>query len=306
MKKIYLEITKLDEEQRMVFGYASTQALDSQGEVIKREAVEAALPDYMRFANIREMHQPSAVGVTKEADMDHKGLHIAAKVVDDEAWEKVKEGVYKGFSIGGRVTKRDPDNRKIITGLELNEISLVDRPANPDAIIDLHKLNNKLAKEGRRNSKADQERIQHVHDTAVALGASCPGAQDQPDQAIQDGVEDGPDDGDDDGSGVGAGDTGDDSGDGQDKAAATGDLAKLAKFADLAGKIEKLTRIVEEQGALLKKISSQPAPPKYQSTSRAVEKGHDGLAKRGEEEQPKTALEAIRKAHQNPIRARFF
>jgi phage head maturation protease len=106
--RIFAEITKLDAEQRMVFGYASTQALDSQGEVIQREAVEAALPDYMRFANIREMHQPSAVGVAKEADVDHRGLHIAAKVVDDEAWEKVKEGVYKGFSIGGRVTQRDP------------------------------------------------------------------------------------------------------------------------------------------------------------------------------------------------------
>jgi hypothetical protein len=226
----------------------------------------------------------------KEADVDHKGLHIAAKVVDDEAWEKVKEGVYKGFSIGGRVTQRDPGNRKIITGLELSEISLVDRPANPDAIIDLYKRKNTLAKEGRRNSQADQERIQHVHDTAVALGANCPGAQEQQDQAEPDGVEDGPDDGDD---GL----------DDQDKVAATGDLAKLA---GLAGRIEALTRIVEAQGALLKKIAAQPAPPKYQSTARAVEKGQDGLAKRGEEDQPKTALDAIRKAHQNPIRARFF
>ena len=61
--RLYAKITKVDAAERMVFGYASTEALDSQGEIVKREALEAALPDYMRFANIREMHQPSAVGV---------------------------------------------------------------------------------------------------------------------------------------------------------------------------------------------------------------------------------------------------
>jgi hypothetical protein len=59
--------------------------------------------------------------------------------VDAEAWEKVTEGVYKGFSIGGRATKRDDLNKSIITGLKLTEISLVDRPANPEATFDVFK-----------------------------------------------------------------------------------------------------------------------------------------------------------------------
>jgi len=137
--KLYAEITKIDRERRMVFGYASTEALDSQGEVVRKEAIEAALPDYMRFANIREMHQPSAVGVAKEAAIDDKGLYLAARIVDDEAWRKVTEGVYKGFSIGGRVTDRDRAQKHVITGVELMEISLVDRPANPEAVIELYK-----------------------------------------------------------------------------------------------------------------------------------------------------------------------
>lgn len=137
--KLYAEITKIDRERRMVFGYASTEALDSQGEVVRKEAIEAALPDYMRFANIREMHQPSAVGVAKEAEIDDKGLYLAARIVDDEAWRKVTEGVYKGFSIGGRVTQRDAVQKHVITGVELLEISLVDRPANPEAVIELYK-----------------------------------------------------------------------------------------------------------------------------------------------------------------------
>jgi len=72
--RFYWPIAKVDAEQRMVWGYASTEALDEQGEIVKREALEAALGDYMRFANIREMHRPSAVGVAREATIYFKGL----------------------------------------------------------------------------------------------------------------------------------------------------------------------------------------------------------------------------------------
>ena len=137
--KVYLPIAKVDAERREVWGYASTEARDDQGEIVKRDALIAALGDYMKFANIREMHQLSAVGVAKEAAVDDKGLYIGAKIVDDQAWQKVVAGVYKGYSIGGRVTQRDPADYKTITGLVLNEISLVDRPANPEAVFDYWK-----------------------------------------------------------------------------------------------------------------------------------------------------------------------
>ncbi len=125
--------------RREVWGYASTEARDDQGEVVKREALIAALGDYMRFANIREMHQLSAVGVAREAAVDDRGLYVGARIVDDQAWQKVVEGVYKGYSIGGQITQRDPADYKTITGLVLNEISLVDRPANPEAVFDYWK-----------------------------------------------------------------------------------------------------------------------------------------------------------------------
>jgi HK97 family phage prohead protease len=137
--RIYLPIAKVDAAQRMVWGYASTEARDDQGEVVKREALAEALGDYMKFANIREMHQLSAVGKAKEAAVDDKGLYVAAKVVDDQAWNKVVERVYQGFSIGGKVTQREPADYKTITGLRLDEISLVDRPANPEAVFDCWK-----------------------------------------------------------------------------------------------------------------------------------------------------------------------
>lgn len=134
--RIFASIIKRDDEKRLVYGYASTEALDSQGERVSKAAIEKALPDYMRFANIREMHQASAVGVAKEAEIDDKGLYLCAKVVDDDAWIKVKEGVYKGFSIGGKSMAKTDDT---ITELKLTEISLVDRPANPEAVIDVWK-----------------------------------------------------------------------------------------------------------------------------------------------------------------------
>ena len=152
--RFYWPIAKVDAEQRMVWGYASTEAEDDQGETVSREALAAALDDYMRFANIREMHQPSAVGIAKEAAIDDKGLYLGAKIVDEDAWQKVVEGVYKGFSIGGRVTARDSGDRRLITALRLTEISVVDRPANPEAMFDCWKLSNGPATGGSMATNA--------------------------------------------------------------------------------------------------------------------------------------------------------
>jgi len=287
--KIFVPIAKLDDEQRMIYGYATTEALDAHGEVVKREAIEAALPHYMRFANIREMHQLSAVGVTQAAEFDEKGLYVKAKVVDEEAWAKVKEGVYKGLSIGGRVTERDPHNRKTITGVELHEISLVDRPANPEALIDAYKIwSEPTQKVGARNSKADLERIQRVHDTAVELGAGCHGAHDGA----------GSDD-DDDEAGEDAADMADD--EAMEAILKIGDRhAILAKVARISDRMAALAKIVEAQGHLLRRLADEPATPKYLRTH-AIEKSADDTTVIAEEA-PQTPLDAIKKAHRHPIR----
>ncbi|NPU23950.1 HK97 family phage prohead protease [Bradyrhizobium denitrificans] len=136
-RRFYGSFAKVDEEQRVVEGYASTEARDAHGEIVLKSAIEDALAGYMEFGNIREMHQLSAVGTAEDAVVDDKGLYLAAKVVDDTAWGKVTKKVYKGFSIGGKVLARDPKNKKIITKILLTEISLVDRPSNPEAKFDL-------------------------------------------------------------------------------------------------------------------------------------------------------------------------
>ncbi len=141
--RMFGEITKVeaqDDGTIKVVGVASTGAVDEADETVLPDAMKAALPAYMRFGALREMHGMSAAGATLSAHVDEAGVtRIEAHVVDPLAVKKVQLGVYKGFSIGGKVLARDPDDRKIITKLRLNEISLVDRPCNPEAVVEMWK-----------------------------------------------------------------------------------------------------------------------------------------------------------------------
>src|SRR5215467_952288 len=143
MMRLYGAIQKVepqDDGTVRVHGIATSEAVDEQGEIVRADAIRAAIPDYMRFSPLREMHQLSAAGTTLEAEVCEDGTtRLVAHVVDPVAVAKVRNQVYRGFSIGGLVTQRDAGNPKTITGIVLNEISLVDRPANPEAIFDCWK-----------------------------------------------------------------------------------------------------------------------------------------------------------------------
>jgi Putative phage serine protease XkdF len=136
MINLFVPISKVDKERRMAYGWASTPTKDSQGDVILVSAIKKALPDYLVWGNVREMHGRSAVGVVKESKTNDDGWYVGCKIVDDAAWEKVKEGVYKGFSIGGSELGRKGDT---ITELEITELSIVDRPANSECRVDTWK-----------------------------------------------------------------------------------------------------------------------------------------------------------------------
>lgn len=141
--KLYAEINKSEQQDDgtiKVWGYASTEAVDSDGETITAAAMKAALPDYMKFGAVREMHGKSAAGTAIEARVEDDGRTLfGAHIVDPVAVKKVQAGVYKGFSVGGKATQRDELNKSIITGLSLIEVSLVDRPANPEAVFTCYK-----------------------------------------------------------------------------------------------------------------------------------------------------------------------
>lgn len=164
--RFYGEISRVDAPQRMVWGYASTPNKASDGKTITLDAMRAAFDDYMAFANIREMHQPSAVGRAEEGEsyVDDGGIYIGAKVVDAAAWEKVTEKVYRGFSIGAKITARDPSDPNTVTGIKLYEISLVDRPADEGARFDVWRAEtindeDEMATEPTIKTRADLESV---------------------------------------------------------------------------------------------------------------------------------------------------
>ena len=167
MAKLYAEIAKMeaqDDGTVKVWGYASSEAVDSDGEIIAAEAMKAAIPDYMKFGAVREMHGSNAAGTAIEINVEDDGrTFFGAHIVDPVAVTKVKTGVYKGFSIGGSVTARDELNKSQITGLKLTEISLVDRPANPDAVFTCYKADK--PKDGEEAADKDDEPADKADET---------------------------------------------------------------------------------------------------------------------------------------------
>ena len=161
MARLYGEIAKTEQQDDgtvKVWGYASSEAVDSDGEIITAEAMKAAIPDYMKFGAVREMHGKSAAGTAIEIKVEDDGrTYFGAHVVDPVAVLKVQTGVYKGFSIGGTVTARDDLNKSLIKGVKLTEISLVDRPANPDAVFTCFKADKGVEQADDDESDAEDE-----------------------------------------------------------------------------------------------------------------------------------------------------
>jgi hypothetical protein len=170
--RLFGQLTKIEDQPDgtlKVYGVASTGARDDAGEIVRPEAMKAALPDYARYPALREMHQPTAAGRTLEATVDADGAtRIVAHVVDPVAIAKVKSRTYSGFSIGGKVLARDRADPTVITKIRLSEISLVDRPANPEAVIDLWKADAAPPAPGNEAVKARA--------TELASGAGRPAA----------------------------------------------------------------------------------------------------------------------------------
>ena len=89
------------------------------------------------------MHGRVAAGKLTDIafDDDEKRILVSAQIVDDDEWRKVQEGVYTGFSQGGRYVKRWPDPETGLTRYtaEPTEISLVDLPCLPGATFEVIK-----------------------------------------------------------------------------------------------------------------------------------------------------------------------
>ena len=149
--KLFAPIEKIDKEKRTVSGWATTESIDKQAEVVSYEASKEAFGEWP--GNIREMHEPRAVGKAVEIipDDDARKVWVTAKVSkgSEDTWQKILDGTLTGFSIGGqtlnkttKIIKAGNGQSKQITEIlkyRLNELSLVDNPANPDCAFELIK-----------------------------------------------------------------------------------------------------------------------------------------------------------------------
>jgi len=133
--RLFGNIERVDEETRTVVGYCYRNADPGDGWVVPRDVMERMTTDYMAYANVREMHQPSAVGKVTELTWDANGCLMRAQIVDDQAWEKVKAGVYTAYSIGVKPSKiKRSAGKKHLEDGSWYETSLVDRPADPGSV----------------------------------------------------------------------------------------------------------------------------------------------------------------------------
>jgi hypothetical protein len=142
--KIFVPITKVDAVKREVWGVLAEEAPDKSREIFDyassvphfkawseqfQKATVAAGQEESK-GNLRSMHEKIAAGkfIAIEYDDAAKKVLAGAKVVDDQEWAKVQEGVYTGFSIGGAYAKRWKDGDLTRYTAVPAEGSLVDNP----------------------------------------------------------------------------------------------------------------------------------------------------------------------------------
>ena len=152
--QFFIPMTKVDVEQRLVYGVFTAEVPDASGEVMDYESGKPHFQEWSNQAyvrsggkskgNIRAMHESLAAGKLVDIHFDdaNKVISGCAKIVDDAEWTKVLEGVYTGFSIGGKYAKRwpDPSNSKLMRYTPVpSEISIVDNPCCPTATFSMVK-----------------------------------------------------------------------------------------------------------------------------------------------------------------------
>ena len=165
-----LPFAKVDKEKRMVSGFATLDNLDRHGDVVTADASQSAFDKFR--GNLREMHQPIAVGKVlsfntqdfydAKSNKTFKGVYVDAYISKgaQDTWEKVLDGTLTGFSIGGNIVKasmepgddKADESKRVIKEYDLQELSLVDSPANPLAnIFSIQKHDGKSIIKGMAN-----------------------------------------------------------------------------------------------------------------------------------------------------------
>ena len=138
-----LTFKEADDGSMFVYGLATDPTLDMDQQICDPGWLKSAMPQWFKTgANVREQHSSIAAGVGIELNADGDKWMLKSEVVDPVTQTKVRKGVLKGYSIGikqAKVMKSDEAPNGVIVGGNIVEVSLVDRPANPSARIEIAK-----------------------------------------------------------------------------------------------------------------------------------------------------------------------
>jgi hypothetical protein len=130
MSAEHVPVIKIDQDRRLVFGWANVafdksgdQLVDSHGDQIDVEDLEDAAYEFnLTFRATGERHAGMSKGrlvesfmVTPEKlevmglakDALPLGWWVGFKIDDDVAWEEIKKGTYKMFSIQGTAAREE-------------------------------------------------------------------------------------------------------------------------------------------------------------------------------------------------------
>lgn len=131
------KITKSDDDKRLAFGWASVSMRvdgevieDWQSDIVEPEELENAAYNFVElYREGGEMHERGGVAILIESvvfteeKMKAIGIPegtlpiwwwIGFKVLDDDVWEKVKDGTYPMFSIEGEAERVEVEDENAL------------------------------------------------------------------------------------------------------------------------------------------------------------------------------------------------
>jgi len=170
---IFFPLYKVEEQDDgtlMLWTRGTQEIIDGAGEIMDYASTVPLIKAWSAAAekrsggkskgNIRAMHQPSAAGLLKDINFldGELAVDLCVKVVDQDAINKVREGVYTGASMGGAYLRKWPDpktGRTRYTGRPI-EFSLVDAPSVHTATFQMVKADGLIIDVPFQASEADQ------------------------------------------------------------------------------------------------------------------------------------------------------
>lgn len=138
-------------EERLIEGYFSTKDTDRSGDIILPTAFTNTVSSFLKNPILCFNHDWSqGIGKVEELSIDENGGKVKARIatgtaLSDEVWNLITQGVYNAFSFAfiikdsTPVNPKEPYSGRIITDLDLLEVSVVTIPANASASFSIAK-----------------------------------------------------------------------------------------------------------------------------------------------------------------------